>query len=148
MFEFTLYRTMLRTPSLLPDDRVTVISIPGKSYRTHQSPALWSRRKHSSMVEEFGDLFLDGEYYRPEVDSDYCLANIGNLDHLIPTDGDHARLAHLVRTTQCWNERICHMLHSLRGRLLYNLCYTSDSLTEQQARRFTDLIFQNLKDMI
>ncbi|XP_045108441.1 uncharacterized protein LOC123503085 [Portunus trituberculatus] len=85
---------------------------------------------------------------RPEVDSDYCLANIGNLDHLIPTDGDHARLAHLVRTTQCWNERICHMLHSLRGRLLYNLCYTSDSLTEQQARRFTDLIFQNLKDMI
>ncbi|KAK8396014.1 hypothetical protein O3P69_005238 [Scylla paramamosain] len=85
---------------------------------------------------------------RPEEDSDYCLANIGNLDHLIPTEGDHARLAHLVRTTQCWNERVCLMLHSLRGRLLYNLCYTSDSLTEQQAHRLTDLIFQNLKDMI
>ncbi|MPC72887.1 hypothetical protein E2C01_067200 [Portunus trituberculatus] len=52
MLEFTLNR-VLRTPSVVADDRVTVISIPGRSYRTHQSPepALWSRRKHSSMVE-------------------------------------------------------------------------------------------------
>ena len=85
---------------------------------------------------------------RQKVENDYAFANVGNLDRFIPTEGDHARLGHLVRTTQCWMERICHMLHSLRGRLLYNLCYASDCLTEQQARRFTDLIFQNLKDMI
>ncbi|MPC90324.1 hypothetical protein E2C01_085301 [Portunus trituberculatus] len=69
MFEFTLNRTVLRTPLVLPDDRVTVISIPGRSYHTHKSPepALSSRCKHSSMMEEFGDLFLDGEYYRSPV---------------------------------------------------------------------------------
>ncbi|MPC94738.1 hypothetical protein E2C01_089922 [Portunus trituberculatus] len=67
MFEFTLNRTVLRTLLVLSDDRVTLISIPGRN--THQSPelALSSRHKHSSMVEEFGDLFLDGEYYRPLV---------------------------------------------------------------------------------
>lgn len=85
---------------------------------------------------------------RPEMESDYAFANIGNLDPLIPTDGEHARLAHLVRSTQCWNERIILMLHSLRGRLLFNLCYTSDTLTEKQAQRLADLTFQNLKDMI
>ncbi|MPC57626.1 hypothetical protein E2C01_051611 [Portunus trituberculatus] len=76
MFDFTLntVRTVLRTPSVVPDDRVTVISIPGRSYITHQSPdpTMWSRRKHSSIVEEFGDLFLDGEYYR------FCLIKIAD----------------------------------------------------------------------
>ncbi|MPC60988.1 hypothetical protein E2C01_055050 [Portunus trituberculatus] len=69
MFEFTLNRTVLRTPLVVPDYRVTVISIPGRNYRTHQSPepALRSRCKHSNMVEEFGDLFLDGEYYKSPV---------------------------------------------------------------------------------
>ncbi|MPC90104.1 hypothetical protein E2C01_085072 [Portunus trituberculatus] len=38
MFEFTLNRTVVRTPSVVPDDRVTVISIPGTSYGTHESP--------------------------------------------------------------------------------------------------------------
>lgn len=85
---------------------------------------------------------------RPKPESDHSFANIGNLDLLIPTEGENVRLGHLVRTTQCWNEHILHMFHTLRGRLLYNLCYTSDILGEQQAHKFVEHIFRNLKAMI
>ena len=85
---------------------------------------------------------------RPTPDNDQSFANIGNLDHLIPAEGEHVRLAHIVRSTQGWVDRLLHMFHSLRGRLMYNMCYTSDLLTDQEARRFTDLIFRNLKAMI
>ncbi|MPC12284.1 hypothetical protein E2C01_004968 [Portunus trituberculatus] len=56
------FKTVLRSPSVLPDDGVAVISVPGKSHLTHQSPelVLSSRHKHSSMVEEFGDYSFMG----------------------------------------------------------------------------------------
>lgn len=80
--------------------------------------------------------------------SDHLVSNNGNLDLLIPTEGEHVRLGHMVRAFQLWNDRNLHMFHTLRGRLQYSLCYASDFLSVQQAQRFVEIIFRNLKAMI
>ncbi|MPC34293.1 hypothetical protein E2C01_027677 [Portunus trituberculatus] len=82
---------------------------------------------------------------RPMPECDYGSANMGNVDRLIPTEGQHVRLAHLLRVTSCWNDPMYYMFHTLRGCFMYSLTYASDVLSRENAQRLVDKTFDNLK---
>ncbi|XP_063871112.1 uncharacterized protein LOC135106243 isoform X2 [Scylla paramamosain] len=75
---------------------------------------------------------------------DYGMSNMGNSDGLIQTEGQHVRLVHLVTATSCWNSPTYHMLHTLRGCLMYSFLYNSDILTRGNAQKLVDKTFENL----
>ncbi|MPC22090.1 hypothetical protein E2C01_015095 [Portunus trituberculatus] len=75
---------------------------------------------------------------------DYGISNMGNSDGLIPTEGQHVRLAHLLTATSCWNSPLYHMLHTLRGCLMYSFVYANDFLTRGKAQQLVDKVFENL----
>ncbi|XP_071552729.1 uncharacterized protein [Panulirus ornatus] len=79
---------------------------------------------------------------------EYVTANLRNADWLVPTDGKHVRLTHLVRATSIWKDCWLHMFHTFRGRFLYCLCYSAHIVAEETASHFLDQIFKNLKSVI
>uniref|UniRef100_A0A0P4W7J8 Condensation domain-containing protein n=1 Tax=Scylla olivacea TaxID=85551 RepID=A0A0P4W7J8_SCYOL len=81
---------------------------------------------------------------RPMAECDYGSANMGNADHLIPTEGQHVRLAHLLRVTSCWNDPMYYMFHTLHGCFMYSLTYASDILSRENAQKLVDKTFDNL----
>ena len=81
---------------------------------------------------------------RPMPECDYGSANLGNADHLIPTEGQQVRLVHLLRVTSCWNAPMYCIFHTLRGCFMYSLTYASDVLSRENAQRLVDKIFDNL----
>lgn len=81
---------------------------------------------------------------RPMPECDYGSANMGNADRLIPTEGQHVRLAHLLRVTSCWNDPMYYMFHTLHGSFMYSLTYNSDFLSRENAQKLVDKTFDNL----
>ncbi|KAG0722944.1 hypothetical protein GWK47_005785 [Chionoecetes opilio] len=86
------------------------------------------------------------DYYaeRPPPDCDYVTANMGNIDRLIPTEGQQVRLAHLVRFTSCWNAPMNCLFHTLRGCFMYCLTYANDIMTREDAEKLVDKTFDIL----
>ncbi|KAG0717013.1 hypothetical protein GWK47_008302 [Chionoecetes opilio] len=81
---------------------------------------------------------------RPSPESDYGAANMGNIDRLIPTEGQQVRLAHMVRVTSCWNDPMYYLFHTLRGCFMCSLTYANDIMTREDAQRLVDKTFDIL----
>ncbi len=77
-------------------------------------------------------------------DCDYITSNMGDADNLIPTEGQHVRLTHLLRCTSCWNEPMFHIFHTLRGCFMYSFVYPNDMFTREKAEKLVDKAFENL----
>ncbi|KAG0710760.1 hypothetical protein GWK47_022133 [Chionoecetes opilio] len=81
---------------------------------------------------------------RPPPECDYGAANMGNIDRLIPTEGQQVRLIHLVRFTSCWNAPMHCLFHTLRGCFMYSLTYANDIMTREDAEKLVDKTFDIL----
>ena len=81
---------------------------------------------------------------RPHHNKEYTTSNMGNLDHLIPTEGRQVRLAHLFFVTSCWDDYMHLQFLTLRGVLIFSLVHSSDVLTRANARILLNTIFDNI----
>lgn len=82
---------------------------------------------------------------RPPPETDYGVANMGDLDRYVPSQARHVHLTHMQVVTSCWNDPLHVQYHTLHGCFSLSLTHASDLLTQHHAHALADTILANLE---
>ncbi|KAK8384264.1 hypothetical protein O3P69_009195 [Scylla paramamosain] len=96
------------------------------------------------LVFKVGSSAADHSSERSLLKSDHGVSNLGNIDHLIPTEGQYVRITHIIGTSALWVDHMLHMFNTLRGCLMYSLTYASNVFSRENAHKLVDITFDNL----
>ncbi len=78
------------------------------------------------------------------LNSDHGVSNLGNIDHLILTEGQYVRITHTTGITALLLYPMLHTFVTLHGCLMYSLTYASSIFTGKNAQKLVDTTFNNL----
>lgn len=79
---------------------------------------------------------------------DYLAATMGNLDHLMPTEGNHVRLGDMIRFTSNAFDPLMYMYHTFRGHFYYLVAYSVHLISKETTQRLVDLFVLNFKSLV
>ncbi len=77
------------------------------------------------------------------LNSDYGVSNLGNIDHLIPMEGQYVRITHTKGTTALLLHSMLHTFVTLHGCLMYSLT-THVASSRENAQKLVDTTTYNL----
>ncbi|XP_071552222.1 uncharacterized protein [Panulirus ornatus] len=81
--------------------------------------------------------------------TDYYMVNLGDVTPLVTEGGPHVRVERIVNSISIKKGNIAcsHFVHTFRGRLTHTLDYSTKFMTKELAKRYSDKIFQRMREL-
>ncbi|KAL7648290.1 UNVERIFIED_CONTAM: hypothetical protein RMT77_000196 [Armadillidium vulgare] len=91
----------------------------------------------------FAELFSNP----PPLNIYYSTSNMGDLSSILKNEGKHVNIDWLTRSTSCHslNMSFIHLFHTLNGRFMYGMDYSTKYITDSLADLYVEKIFNKLE---